>query len=84
MIAATYKLKNGADELEVDRSYANQFFKNTSNVRNDGYKLKDFLVENNEGLATMVRFLNPILTPDQLSLVHIEVATMVITVYLGL
>lgn len=53
-------------------------------MENDGYKLKEFLVENNEGLATMVRFLNPILTPNQPSRVRIEVAIAVIRSYLGL
>lgn len=80
----TYKLKSGADELEADHCYADQFFAHTPNAGNDRYKLKDFSVENNEILAKVVRFMNPKLMPDHPSQVCIEVETMVIRAYLGL
>lgn len=65
IITGTYKLKSGIDKLEVERSYGDQFFTPTPNAGNDGYKLKEFLAKNNEGLGMVVNwFFNPILTPN--------------------
>lgn len=84
VITETYKLRNGTNELVVDRAYADQFFAAMPNTENDGYKLNDFVVENNEGLAMVATFMNHILTPDFPSRVRIEVATMVVRSYMRL
>lgn len=63
MIVGTYKLKSGVDRMEHNRKYADQIWPPTPNAGNDGYKLIKFISKDNEEIATMVKFLNPILLP---------------------
>lgn len=84
IIMGIYKLKNEANKYVADCGYPNQFFATTTNAGNNGYRLNNFVAENNKGLVTVVRFLNIILTLDQPSRVRIEVVTTVIRSYLGL
>lgn len=64
MIVDTYKLKSGASEMEHNCKYTNQFWPPTLNAGNDGYKLRNIIKKDNEGMV-VVKFLNPILTPDE-------------------
>lgn len=65
MIASTNKLKNGIEKLVAGKNSTDQFFTIKTNAGNDGYNLNDCVAKNNEGLAMVIKFLNPILTPDQ-------------------
>lgn len=65
MIADTYKPSSGADKMEHDHKYTDQFWPPIPNVKNDGYKLSNIIAKDNEGMVVVVvKFLNPIFTRD--------------------